>query len=123
MNWKLMIFTDAGFGALVKNHSIESHGMAPGSVIARSGVIQRHGTILDPMCAEIHRVCRSSLSAAENTAVAAVDVALRLQIFTIAIPTRRFEHSRMCHPKEFTIGNPPLIDKQWSSETRNARRT
>ena len=42
LNWELFAFTDAGFGAQVKNRSAESHVVILGDVIERDGIIKCH---------------------------------------------------------------------------------
>ena len=106
LNWKLFVFTDAGFGALVKNHSVESHVVALGDVINRDGTIKCHGLLLDHRCAKIHRVCRPTLSAEAHAAVTAVDVALWFQVLLTEIFSRKFDYQRLTPPTEFPLLNP-----------------
>ena len=106
IQWKLIVFTDAGFGTLTKNHSIESHVLVLGDVLERDGLIQCHGLMLDHRCAKIHRVCRSTLSAEAHAAVTAVDAALWTQVLMIEIFTGRYEHTRLTPPTEFPIQDP-----------------
>ena len=106
ISWKLFVFTDAGFGTLIKNHSVESHVVILGDVIARDGEIDCHGLLLDHRCAEIHRVCRSTLSAESHAAVTAVDVALWFQVLLIEICTHRFEYQRLTPPTFSPLQNP-----------------
>ena len=106
MQWKLIVFTDAGFGTLTKNHSIESHVLVLGDVLERDGLIQCHGLMLDHRCAKIHRVCRSTLSAEAHAAVTAVDAALWTQVLMTEVFTGRYEHARLTPPTEFPIQDP-----------------
>ena len=106
LNWELFVFTDAGFGTLVKNHSVESRVVVLGDVIARDGILTCHGLLLDHRCAKIHRVCRSTLSAETHAAVSAVDVALWFQVLLIEIFTHRFEYQRLTPPTFFPLQNP-----------------
>ena len=106
MQWKLIVFTDAGFGTLSKNHSIESHVLIFGDVLSRDGMIQCHGLLLDHRCAKIHRVCRSTLSAEAHAAVTAVDVALWTQVLLTEIFTGKYDHARLTPPTEFPIVDP-----------------
>ena len=106
LNWKLFAFTDSGFGTLVKNHSVESHVVILGDVIARDGEIDCHGLLVDHRCAKIHRVCRSTLSDESQAAATAVDVALWFQILLIEICTHRFEYQKLTPPTFFPLQNP-----------------
>ena len=106
LNWKLFVFTDAGFGAFVKSHSAESHVVILGDVIERDGVIKCHGLMLDHRCAKIHRVCRSTLSDEANAAVTAVDVALWFQVLLTEIFRHQFEYKRLTPPTEFPLLSP-----------------
>ena len=106
LNWKLFVFTDAGFGTLSKNHSVESHVVILGDVISRDGVIKCHGVMLDHRCAKIHRVCRSTLAAEAHAAVTAVDVALWFQVLLIEIFTQKFDYRRLTPPTDFPLRNP-----------------
>ena len=106
LNWKLFVFTDAGFGTLVKNHSIESHVVVLGDVIDRDGIIKCHGLLLGHRCAKIHRVCRSTLAAEAHAAVSAVDVALWFQVLLTEIFTHNFDYRKLTPPTEFPLVNP-----------------
>ena len=106
LHWKLFMFTDAGFGTLIKNHSIESHVIVLGDVIGRDGVIQCHGLLLDHRCAKIHRVCRSTLAAEAHAAVTAVDVALWFQVLLTEIFTHHFDYQLLTPPTHFPLRNP-----------------
>ena len=105
-NWKLIVFTDAGFATLAGSHSIESHVIILGDVIDRDGSIQCHGMLLDHRCAKLHRVCRSTLAAEAHAAVTAVDVALWMQVLLIELFTGRFDYARLTPPTEFPIKDP-----------------
>ena len=100
------MFTDAGFGTLVKNHSAESHVVILGDVIERDGVIRCHGVLLDHRCAKIHRVCRPTQAAEAHAAATAADVALWFQVLLTELFTHDFDYKRLTPPTEFPLLNP-----------------
>ena len=106
LNWKLIVFTDAGFATLAKSHSIESHVVVFCDVVARDGMIHCHGMLLDHRCAKLHRVCRSTLAAEAHAAVTAADVALWVQILLIDVFTGKFDYTRLTPPTDFPIKGP-----------------
>ena len=121
-NWKLIVFTDAGFGTLTQNHSVESHVVILGDVLSRDGIIQCHGMLLDHRCAKIHRVCRSTLAAEAHAAVSAVDVALWTQVLLTEIFSGKYEYARLTPPTEFPIQDPfrpAPTNEEVQAETKN----
>ena len=107
LNWKLLVFTDAGFGTLVQNHIVESHVVILGDVIERGGITKCHGLMLDHRRAKIHRARRSTMAAESHAAVTAVEVALRFRVLLAGIFTHHFDYKRLTHPTEFPLMNPP----------------
>ena len=106
LGWELFVFTDAGFGTLVQNQSVESHVVLLGGVIERGGIIKCHGLMLGRRCAKIRRVCRSTLAAEARGAVTAVDVALWFHVILTEIFTHDFYYKRLTPPTEFPPINP-----------------
>ena len=100
------MFTDAGFGTLVKNHSAESHVVILGDVIERDGAIRCHGVLLGHRCAKIHRVCRPTQAAEAHAAATAADVALWFQVLLTELFTHDFDYKRLTPPTEFPLLNP-----------------
>ena len=106
LNWELFVSADAGFGTLVQNHSSGSHVGAHGDAIEHDGILKCHGSTMAHRCAEIHCVCRPTLSAVAHAAVASVDVSLWFHVFLAEIFTREFNYKRLTHPAEFPSVNP-----------------
>ena len=116
-SWKLFIFTDAGFGTLLQNHSVESHVVILGDVVERGGVGKCHGLMLDHRCAKIRRVCRCAFSADAHGTVTAVDAALWLQLIPTEISTRNFDYKRLTPPNEFPSINP-FRESPWNKAVK-----
>lgn len=76
LNWKLFVFADDGFVALVQNSSVGPHVIILGYVIDRGGIPKCPGLAMVHRFGKIHRVCRSTLAAEAHAAVTAVDAAL-----------------------------------------------
>ena len=106
LNWKLVAFTDSGSVTFPKNHSISPQVVLFGDVLVRGGAIQRHVLLIDRRCAEIHRVCRSALSAEAHAVVTAVEVELRTQILLAALFSGKYDYARLNHLAEFPIVGP-----------------
>ena len=103
--YRVSCFTDAGFGALHGDHSIESNVAIFGKVLFRDGSIQCHGFLIDHRCAKIQRVCLSPLSAECHAAVTAGDYALRYQIVLVELLTQRYQIRQLCHPTDCPMLN------------------
>ena len=106
LGWKLFVFTDAGFGTLVRNRSSESHVIILGDVIERDGIVKCPGLTMGRRCAKMHRVCMSTLADEANAAVTAVGVALWFQVLLAEIFTHHFDYKRRAPPNEFPLINP-----------------
>ena len=94
------------FCLIIPNHSVEGNFLVLGRVISRDGVAHCHGGMIDRRCAKIHRVCRSSLSAETNAAIAAADWALRFQVFLTEIFAQTFDIKKISPPTTFPLRNP-----------------
>ena len=106
LSWKHIAFTDAGFGALPWNRSIESHVVIFGDVLEMGGAIHRRGALLGSRCAKIRRVGRSTLSEGARADVTASDVALWTQILLTAISAWKYDYTRPAPPNDFPISGP-----------------
>ena len=106
MKRRIITFTDAGFGSLSENHSVESSMTVLGELLSRDGTIECHGVLLDHRCAKIHRVCRSSLNAESHAAVTAADTAIWFQILLLELTTHEFHLSHISPPSTFPLPDP-----------------
>ena len=103
---KLITFSDAGFASLQNSHSIEGTFVVLGQAISRGGIIRFEWQMIDRRCAEIHRVCRSSLADETHADVSACDQATWLQMLWIEITTGEYNIEKYCHPTEYPLRNP-----------------
>ena len=123
---RLVLFVDAGFGSLTGSRSIEVSVTVLAELIPRGGFITCHGTLSGHRCAEIQRVCKSSV-AAEGGAALTADQALWMLALLREIATGTYNIRHVAPPSGFPLPDPlvppPTDDEvKWQCEGGNPKR-
>ena len=105
-NRRLIIFTDAGFGPLAGSQSVEGSVTILGQVLSRDGSIECRGYLIDRRCAEIQRVCKSSMADEAHAAVTAAGQALWFQVLLTEIATCHYNIESIAPPTSYPMPDP-----------------
>ena len=105
-NYRIISFGDAGFASSEGDRIVESNVVIFGRNLFRDGAIRFHGYLIDPRCAKLQRVRRSSLLAECHAAVTAGDYALRYQVLLIEFFAHSYQIRRLRPPTHYPMINP-----------------